>query len=169
MGMRAFGLAKSGGLLARKAICSPWTAASVLGRRSYSIYDDLNVFAGAGTGRVIVNEYDETGFKANGVRHEGSMICLGKLAFSWTPRSFAEITPESLSLFQLLRPAPEILVVGCGNRIDRVSPEVRNFLKSNGIKVEAVDTRNAASTFNILNEEGRQVAVAMLPYGSSNP
>ncbi|CAM6090432.1 unnamed protein product [Calypogeia fissa] len=169
MGMRAFGLAKAGGLLARKTFSSPSTAASILGRRYYSIYEDFNVFSGAGTGRVIIDEYDETGFKANGVRHEGSMICLNKLILSWTPRSFAEITPESLSIFQLLRPAPEILVVGCGKRIERVSPEVRIFLKSNGIKVEAVDTRNAASTFNILNEEGRQVAVAMLPYGWSNP
>lgn len=152
----------------RKALYNSRSAAPGLGRRSYSIYDDFNVFSGSETGRVIIDEYDETGFRANGVRHEGSMICLGKLVFSWAPRSLEEITPESLSIFQLLRPAPEILVVGCGQRIQRVSPEVRDFLRSNGIKIEPVDTRNAAATFNILNEEGRQVAVAMLPQGWSN-
>uniref|UniRef100_A0A0E0IHS2 Uncharacterized protein n=1 Tax=Oryza nivara TaxID=4536 RepID=A0A0E0IHS2_ORYNI len=31
------------------------------------------------------------------------------------------------------------------------------------MKLEAVDSRNAASTFNILNEEGRPVAAALLP------
>jgi hypothetical protein len=132
---------------------------------------------------------------------------------------------------------PEILVLGCGRRIQRVSKEVRDFLRSNGIKLEAIDSvlfffsfpsvriyssrvgfkgfwclqfslfsvfcckwvlslsfimerfstfcqsicfssiwilisrichqANAASTFNILNEEGRQVAAAMLPQGAT--
>lgn len=154
------------GALSRRTLVNHWTgAAAAEGRRSYSIFDDVNVFSGSETGRVIIQEYDETGFRVNGVRHEGSLICFGKLVCSWTPRSLSEISPESLSMFQLLRPAPEILVVGCGKRIEKLSPEVRNFLKENGIKVEVVDSRNAASTFNILNEEGRQVAVAMLPYG----
>jgi NADH dehydrogenase [ubiquinone] 1 alpha subcomplex assembly factor 3 len=62
---------------------------------------------------------------------------------------------------------PEILVLGCGRRIQRVSKELRDFLRSNGIKLEAIDSANAASTFNILNEEGRQVAAAMLPQGAT--
>ncbi|KAJ6401599.1 NUCLEAR PROTEIN E3-3 [Salix purpurea] len=36
------------------------------------------------------------------------------------------------------------------------------------MKLEAVDSRNAASTYNILNEEGRLVAAALLPYGLSS-
>ena len=35
---------------------------------------------------------------------------------------------------------PEILVLGCGKRIGRVSKELRDFLHSNGIKIEAIDT-----------------------------
>lgn len=34
----------------------------------------------------------------------------------------------------------EILVLGCGKRMGRVSKELRNFLRSNGIKLEAIDT-----------------------------
>jgi NADH dehydrogenase [ubiquinone] 1 alpha subcomplex assembly factor 3 len=166
--MRAFGLSRFGGVYIQKAFGSPGAPAAAAWRRSYSIYEDFNVFSGSGTGKVIIDEYDDTGFKANGVRHEGSMIALGKLMFSWSPRSLEEVTPDSLAIFQLLRPAPVILVIGCGKRIDRVSPEVREFMKFNRIKIEAVDTRNAASTFNILNEEGRQVAVAMLPHGWSS-
>eukprot|EP00249_Psilotum_nudum_P011341 c23113_g1_i2 orf=413-778(-) len=115
--------------------------------------------------RKTIGGYGETGFIFNGVFHEGSFICLRSLILSWTPKLFSEITPNSLCLFQLLRPAPEILLLGCGRKIQQASQDVRDFLRSNGIKLEAVDSRNAVSTFNILNEEGRQVAAALLPYG----
>jgi NADH dehydrogenase [ubiquinone] 1 alpha subcomplex assembly factor 3 len=84
---------------------------------------------------------------------------------SWSPRKFSEITTDSLSIFQTVRPIPELLIVGCGRDIHPVTPEVRQFVKSLGMKLETVDSRNAASTYNILNEEGRVVAAALLPYG----
>lgn len=39
-------------------------------------------------------------------------------------------------------------------------------LAAKGISVEAIDTPNAAATFNILNQEGRKVAGALLPLGT---
>jgi len=136
-------------------------------RRAYGNYEEFDVFAGADSAqKVRLDGYDENGFFANGVNIEGGIICLSRLTLKWTPRTFDEITPESLAIFKLLRPAPEILVLGCGKRIGRVSKELRDFLHSNGIKIEAIDTANATSTFNILNEEGRQVAAAMLPQGA---
>ena len=42
--------------------------------------------------------------------------------------------------YYLLYCVPEILVLGCGKRIGRVSKELRDFLHSNGIKIEAIDT-----------------------------
>ncbi|CAN6994904.1 unnamed protein product [Brassica rapa subsp. trilocularis] len=59
----------------------------------------------------------------------------------------------------------ELLIVGCGRNIHPVTPEVRQFVKSIGMKLETVDSRNAASTYNILNEEGRVAAAALFPYG----
>jgi NADH dehydrogenase [ubiquinone] 1 alpha subcomplex assembly factor 3 len=35
---------------------------------------------------------------------------------------------------------PEILILGCGKRMGRVSKELRDYLRSNGIKLEAIDT-----------------------------
>ncbi|KAG0580021.1 hypothetical protein KC19_4G142200 [Ceratodon purpureus] len=136
-------------------------------RRAYGNYEDFDVFAGADTAeKVRINGYDEDRFFANGVEVEGAIICLSRLTLKWTPKSLDEITPDSLAIFELLRPAPEILVLGCGKRMGRVSKELRDYLRSNGIKLEAIDTANATSTFNILNEEGRVVAAAMLPQGT---
>jgi NADH dehydrogenase [ubiquinone] 1 alpha subcomplex assembly factor 3 len=61
----------------------------------------------------------------------------------------------------------EILVLGCGKYIQPVDPQFRKFIRSTGMKLEVVDSRNAASTYNILNEEGRIVAAALIPYGVS--
>ncbi|CAN6566710.1 unnamed protein product [Malus baccata var. baccata] len=75
---------------------------------------------------------------------------------------------QRLSIFRTVRPVPEILILGCGRYIEPVSPELQRFIRSTGMKLEAIDTKNAVSTYNILNEEGRIVAAALLPYGMSS-
>lgn len=137
-------------------------------RRTFSLYDQINLIDNVPEDQLHFQEFDDTGFKVNGVKYEGSLICVGNLLMSWSPKKFSEVTPESLSVFQILRPIPEILIIGCGRHIQPVNSELRNFVRSTGMKLEAVDSRNAASTYNILNEEGRIVAAAVLPYGVSS-
>lgn len=56
-------------------------------------------------------------------------------------------------------------MLGCGARIQHnLDPEIKQFLKVNGIVVEYLDSVNACATFNILNAEDRKVAAAILPY-----
>ncbi|XP_062174902.1 uncharacterized protein LOC133880051 [Alnus glutinosa] len=87
---------------------------------------------------------------------------------SWAPKKFPEVTPDSLPIFQIVRPIPEILILGCGRNIEVLDPELRRFIRSTGMKLEALDSRNAVSTYNILNEKGWVVAAALLPYGVSS-
>ncbi|KAH7576130.1 hypothetical protein ACOSP7_003754 [Xanthoceras sorbifolium] len=137
-------------------------------RRAFSLYDQINLIDNVPEDQLRFQGYTDTGFTVNRVQYEGSLLCVGNLLMSWAPKKFSEITPNSLSIFQLVRPIPEILVLGCGRYIEPVDPEVQRFIRSIGIKLEAVDSRNAASTYNILNEEGRIVAAALLPYGVSS-
>ncbi|CAK9328544.1 unnamed protein product [Citrullus colocynthis] len=137
-------------------------------RRAFSLYDQINLIDNVPEDQLRFQRYTETGFTVNGVDYEGSLLCVGNLLMSWSPKKFSEITPESLSIFQIVRPIPEILLLGCGRYTEPVNPELRQFIRSTGMKLEAVDTRNAASTYNILNEEGRIVAAALLPYGVSS-
>ncbi|KAE8661666.1 NADH dehydrogenase 1 alpha subcomplex assembly factor 3-like isoform X3 [Hibiscus syriacus] len=134
-------------------------------RRAFSLYDQINLIDKVPDDQLRFQRYTETGFTVNGVNYEGSLLCVGNLVTSWGPRNFSEITPQSLSIFQIIRPIPEILILGCGRNIEPVDPELRRFIRSTGMKLEALDSRNAASTYNILNEEGRIVAAALLPYG----
>ncbi|KAK4847562.1 hypothetical protein QYF36_003354 [Acer negundo] len=137
-------------------------------RRAFSLYDQINLIDNVPEDQLRFQGYTDTGFTVNRVQYEGSLLCVGNLLMSWAPKKFSEITPDSLSIFQLVRPIPEILILGCGRCIVPVDPEVRRFIRSIGIKLEAVDSRNASSTYNILNEEGRIVAAALLPYGVSS-
>ncbi|CAA7403868.1 unnamed protein product [Spirodela intermedia] len=137
-------------------------------RRAFSLYDQINLIDSVPEDQLRFQGYSDTGFTVNGVEYEGSLLIIGNLVTSWSPKSFSEITSDSLSMLKLIRPVPEILILGCGRQIQPVSPEVRQFIRSTGMKLEPIDSRNAASTYNILNEEGRVVAAALLPYGFSS-
>ncbi|XP_031275734.1 NADH dehydrogenase [ubiquinone] 1 alpha subcomplex assembly factor 3 [Pistacia vera] len=139
-------------------------------RRAFSLYDQINLIDNVPKDQLRFQGYTDTSFTVNGVHYEGSLLYVGNLLMSWTPKKFFEITDRGihLSIFQLLRPIPEIFVLGCGRHIEPVDSELRRFILSTGMKLGAVDSRNAASTYNILNEEGRIVAHVLLPYGVSS-
>eukprot|EP00850_Spirogloea_muscicola_P021541 SM000253S09030 [mRNA] locus=s253:96911:98621:+ [translate_table: standard] len=110
--------------------------------------------------------YDETGFTVSGVDVSSSVICVGDLCLQWAPRTIADVTPESIDAgLVIARALAELLLLGCGSRLHRAPDDVRKYLQSLGIKLEAVATRNAASTYNILTDEGRKVAAALLIAG----
>jgi uncharacterized protein len=54
-----------------------------------------------------------------------------------------------------------------GATVMPLSPETRKHINSLGIRVEVVDTRNAAAQFNLLaTERGvSEIAAAMIPIG----
>ncbi|KAH6755080.1 NADH dehydrogenase ubiquinone 1 alpha subcomplex assembly factor-like protein [Perilla frutescens var. hirtella] len=137
-------------------------------RRAFSLYDQINIIDSVPEDQLRFQGFDDTGFKVNGVKYEGSILCVGNLLMSWTPKKFSDITAESLTIFKTMRPIPEILIIGCGRYIQPVNPELRSFIRSIGMKLEVVDSRNAASTYNILNEEGRIVAAALIPHGATS-
>ena len=80
--------------------------------------------------------------------------------FNWACNSFEELTAEHFA--QLAAMDTELIIFGSGNRI--------RFPKGTWIKplidkqtgIETMDTQAACRTYNILADEGRSVAVALL-------
>ncbi|GAA5832907.1 hypothetical protein JCM3766R1_007088 [Sporobolomyces carnicolor] len=70
---------------------------------------------------------------------------------------------EKLKIFEVVNPRPEILLVGTGKTGLFPPPKFKQYLNSLGIQVDVLDSRNAASTYNLLSEEGRRVAAALYP------
>ncbi|KAH9809015.1 NADH dehydrogenase 1 alpha subcomplex assembly factor 3 [Melampsora americana] len=67
-----------------------------------------------------------------------------------------QINQESLQIFKFLYPRP-----GTGERLTPIDPSVREWIHSLGIQLTVLDTRNAASTYNLLIDEGRSVGVGL--------
>ncbi|KAI0455681.1 hypothetical protein F5B21DRAFT_188433 [Xylaria acuta] len=122
------------------------------------------------------------GFQLNsGVRIEdgSGVILVGGEAFKWQPwlprgehrllnaKGQWEIPNEALGPLSVLWPRPDLLVLGLGPEIRPISPELRRHISSLGMRVEILDTRNAAAQYNLLvTERGiNDVAAALIPIG----
>ena len=105
-------------------------------------------------------------FRVNNLILNHSIICLPSNVLVWNNViSFDDLNNiKNLEIFPILYPTIEVLMIGCGDRMPRqINLDVRKFFASKGIVVETTDTLNAASTFNLLALEGRNVAAALIP------
>ncbi|KAF5322840.1 hypothetical protein D9619_000236 [Psilocybe cf. subviscida] len=74
-----------------------------------------------------------------------------------------EWNKEHFEILETVAPRPEMLILGTGRTIVQPPPFLKDYLISLGIQLDVMDTRNACSTYNLLAEEGRRVAAALLP------
>ncbi len=113
-------------------------------------------------GRPYIERYGPGGFKISGTIFTGAVLILPDAAQIWPVSAMAELTPASL------KPAAEhggieILLLGCGRRMQMLPRELRDALRAVGIVVDTMDTGAACRTYNVLVSEERRVAAALLP------
>lgn len=131
-------------------------------RRASSMADILAPTA-ADLLKPKIISFGDHAFQVNDVVVRQSVILLPNNFLLWNARTFEDITIKSLSVFTSLYPTPEILFIGCGERLPRPLPdEITKHFRNKGIVVEASSTSNAAATFNMLSSEGRNVVAALL-------
>ena len=131
------------------------------GRRySSNPMEDFDLM-GAG-GSSVIDTYTERGFVVGGVEHRGSVFLYQDMTLLWKVKDIAEVTPASLTAAHALKPPPDLLIVGCGARIGALPRETAEFFRDGETAVEVLDTPNAVATYNILVQEGRSVAAAMI-------
>jgi NADH dehydrogenase [ubiquinone] 1 alpha subcomplex assembly factor 3 len=139
-------------------------------QRKHSL-EEFDLFSGSSKPLVQINGYNDYGFLFNvDDAVMGSVIVFRDGFFSWNVKTFEEITIESLTPIWLHHPLPNLLLVGCGDRVQWFKSEIVEYLLKKGVIVEMLRTPTAASTFNILNQEERLVAAALItmkPYDSS--
>lgn len=126
-----------------------------------------NMLAGDIPPPVQVNSITSAGIQlADGLILPSACIFLDGKVFLWNVPShlWDGWGREHLSVFETAVPKPEILVFGTGKRMELPPLSIRDYLKEMGIQLDIMDTRNACSTYNLLAEEGRRVAAALLPY-----
>lgn len=117
---------------------------------------------GFGAGRHAIEGIGGGGFLFGGTSHVGSILALPSGVHVWSPVTVGEI--DAASLAPLLADSNEIdlLLIGTGDRFTPLPPGVLVALKEAGIRFEMMATSSAAQTYNILLDEGRRVAAALI-------
>lgn len=112
--------------------------------------------------KTLISGYGNYCFEVNNVIMQGSIFVTPSICLLYKVEKFEDITVDSLKLLQYIKPMPDLLVIGTGLQIRYLPREVEAYLSSLNISVECVQTRNAVSTFNILNNEGRDLVGILL-------
>ncbi|KAF4988132.1 hypothetical protein FGRMN_9949 [Fusarium graminum] len=129
---------------------------------------------------VDVCMYDGFGLNSGVTITDGNGVLLidGEV-FNWRPweakgslnlvnkKGQFELPPNAFSLFDLIWPRPDLLIIGVGPSIMPLAPQTRRMISELGMRIELLDTRNAAAQFNLLaTERGvSNVAAALIPIG----
>ncbi|RSL54470.1 hypothetical protein CEP53_007434 [Fusarium sp. AF-6] len=129
---------------------------------------------------VDVCMYDGFGLNSGATITDGNgALLVDGEVFNWRPweakgslnltnkKGQFELPPQAFALFDLIWPRPDLLIIGVGPSIMPLAPATRRHLAELGMRVEILDTRNAASQFNLLaTERGvSDVAAALIPIG----
>ena len=111
----------------------------------------LNAFTAYGDGYVSINA----------VRHTRNILVLpDRLVTDWTTSDFATLTPADFEWLAALE--EPILILGTGMQQRFPPPDLMRPLLKRGRSLEVMDTPAACRTYNILINEGRRVAAALL-------
>jgi len=116
---------------------------------------DVQAISGYGPGWVGVG----TGATAEKITHSVILSSHGD-RIEWNAASFEDLGPEHFA--RLAQMNAEVVIFGSGDRIRFPRPGWVRPLAERGIGLETMDTAAACRTYNVLAQEGRQVAVALL-------
>lgn len=112
---------------------------------------DVQAISGYGPGWVGVN--------GEKIAHSVIVASTGE-RIDWGARKFDDLGPEHFA--QLAALGIEVALFGSGQRIRFPKPAWLKPLMDAGVGLESMDTAAACRTYNILAQEGRRVAVALL-------
>lgn len=113
-----------------------------------------------------ISGFSSLGFLLNnGLRVIGPCAVFPRSILQWNVRDVKDISEESLSLFTMLEPKIDILILGVGNydEVPKLNKNVIKHFLAHKINFEVLSTEQAVSTFNILCDEKRYVAGAFIP------
>lgn len=113
-------------------------------------------------GRQVVETYGDGRFQVSGTAYEGSILVFPERTLRWPVAEFDDITLESLQPVLDAAREVEVLLLGCGRRMQLVTSALRQPVRDSGIVIEPMDTGAAARTFNVMMGEERRVAAALI-------
>ena len=109
------------------------------------------MLTGYGSNFVMVNQQ----------RYANSIIVMpDKIIENWPIHNFTALQPEHFAFLASL--VPEVVLLGTGDLIQFPHPRLSHVLTHAGIGLEVMSTGAACRTYNVLMDEGRNVAAALV-------
>lgn len=110
-----------------------------------------NLVRACTAGQVLVREHD--------IRRS-AILTADHIVFDWPPLAAEALTPADIEAVLALE--PEVILLGTGSRQRFPDPAIARAVQSAGVGFEVMDTPAACRTYNVLVQEGRRVAAAIL-------
>ncbi|WP_026355018.1 Mth938-like domain-containing protein [Massilia niastensis] len=108
-----------------------------------------------------VTGYDARGVEINAQRFEYSLTVMPEVPpRPWNVARFEDLTTAHFE--DIAKDAPDVVVLGTGERQRFVHPRLVASLAALRIGVECMDSHAACRTYNILMGEGRKVTLALI-------
>lgn len=109
---------------------------------------------------AAIEAYGKGGFRFANMSHRGSILCLPQGVWAWPVAAPVEITDESLA--RVFVSKIELMMIGTGKQPWFMPETLRWRFRDANIRVDAMPTGAAVSTYNILFAEGRSVGAALI-------
>ncbi len=108
-----------------------------------------------------VTGYEVDWVEINAIRYDHSLIVMPEQPpIAWPVADFDALQASDFAAIEAL--APDLLVLGTGQKQRFASPRLLTGLLGKRIGVECMDNQAACRTYNILMAEGRRVALAVI-------
>jgi uncharacterized protein len=113
-----------------------------------------------------VTGYDASGVEINAQRFEYSLLVMPETApRPWEVTRFEDL--QAAHFEQIALDAPDVVILGTGERQRFVHPRLVASLSARHIGVESMDSQAACRTYNVLMGEGRKVTLALIIEGGA--
>jgi len=113
-------------------------------------------------GRAPIDAYGNGGFRFAEMSHRGSILALPSGIYGWKVDTPGDLTVKSFATLVEEAGDIEILLLGTGNDLVPIRPELRSIFQKHSIQADAMSTGAAVRTFNVLLAENRAAAAALL-------
>ena len=114
-------------------------------------------------GHDPIDFYGSGGFRFGSMSHQGAILFLPSGTRRWDAETPTSLSTDHLAKILAEKSEIEILIIGTGKTLTPLSPDIKDAIRSAGIKMEVMDTGAAVRTLNILLSEDRAVAAALFP------
>lgn len=113
-------------------------------------------------GRALIDGYGQGGFRFAGMSHRGSLLIVPSGIYAWDAPSPGNISVDSLARIFAEAAEIDLLLIGSGRDPVPLSSELRDRCRELNMSVDIQPTGGAASTYNVLFDENRRVAAALI-------